>query len=368
MEQRQERQAAAARLDALHEFAAHFAAPSSGVNRTLDAVAAQVLAAFRQACVEALLLKGRALATLLYRAGEQRDYSDVDLLVAPHDLDAAEATLRGLGYENASSAQGIDDIGGVVHADTWIRATPGSNDQAMIDLHRWLPGARAKPGKAWEALAARRTWIEIEGRQAAVLDRAGQAMHLATHAAQHGPGFPKPVDELALALERWPADIWDSAAGLAQEIDATEAFAAGLRLVPEGAVVAARLALASTAELDWTIRHRGGHAGRFTSRRSQTPAGHANAFRSCAAHSCRVGCGSCTSIHGPGRADCVSSRRMEPIWLGRPDGQPARGYSVGARGVRDGRAEARIISNTWTAHQDATGQLLQMQVVGWQSR
>ena len=146
MEQRQERQAAAARLDALHEFAARFAAPSSGVTRTLDAVAAEVLAAFRQAGVEALLLKGRALAILLYRAGEQRGYSHVDLLVAPDDLDAAEATLRGLGYENASSAQGIDDIGGVVHADTWIRATPGSNDQAMIDLHRWLPGARATPG------------------------------------------------------------------------------------------------------------------------------------------------------------------------------------------------------------------------------
>ena len=255
MEQRQEAQAAAAGLDALQEFAARFAARPSGVTRTLDAVAAQVLAAFRQAGVEALLLKGRALATLLYRAGEQRDYSDVDLLVAPHALDAAEATLRGLGYGNASSAQGIDDIGGVVHADTWIRAAPGSWDQPMIDLHRWLPGARATPGKAWEALAARRTWIEIEGRQAAVLDRAGQAMHLATHAAQHGPGFPKHVDELALALERWPADVWDSAARLAQEIDATEAFAAGLRLVPEGAVVAARLALPSTGELDWTIRH-----------------------------------------------------------------------------------------------------------------
>jgi hypothetical protein len=254
MEQRPERQAAAARLDALHGFAARFAASPSGATRTLDTVAAQVLAAFRQAGVDALLLKGRALAILLYRAGEQRDYSDVDLLVAPDDLDAAEATLRGLGYENGSSALGIDDIGGVVHADTW--AMPGSNDQAVIELHRWLPGARATPGEAWEALAARRAWIEIEGRQAAVLDWAGQAMHLATHAAQHGPGFPKHVDELALALERWPADVWDSAALLAQEIDATEAFAVGLRLVPEGAEVAERLALRSTAELDWTIRHR----------------------------------------------------------------------------------------------------------------
>ena len=256
MEQRQEAQAAAARLDALQEFAARFAAGSGVFTRTLDAVAAQVLVAFRQAGVDALLLKGRALATLLYRAGEQRDYSDVDLLVPPHALEAAEATLRGLGYENASSAQGIDDIGGVVHSDTWIRGTPGSWDQPMIDLHRWLPGARATPGKAWEALAARRTWIEIEGLQAAVLDRGGQAMHLATHAAQHGPAFPKHVDELALGLERWPADVWDAAALLAHQIDATEAFAAGLRLVPEGTEVAERLALRSTAELDWTIRHR----------------------------------------------------------------------------------------------------------------
>src|SRR5262245_44061892 len=105
MVSRQEPRGAAARRDVLHEFAARFAAASSGVTPTLDAVAAQVLAAFRQVGVEAVLLKGRGLALLLYRVGEQRDYSDVDLLVAPHDLDAAEATLRGLGYENATSAQ-----------------------------------------------------------------------------------------------------------------------------------------------------------------------------------------------------------------------------------------------------------------------
>jgi hypothetical protein len=126
----------------------------------------------------------------------------------------------------------------------------------LIDLHRWLPGARAAPAAAWEALVARRMWIEIGGRQAAVLDRPGQAMHLATHAAQHGPAFQKHVHELALALERWPGDVWDAARILAEEVDATEAFAAGLRLLPEGEVVAARLGLQSTAELDWTLRHR----------------------------------------------------------------------------------------------------------------
>lgn len=252
MEERQEPQVASA----LRAFGARFAATPTGLTRKLDDAATEVLAAFEEAGVEALLLKGRALTVLLYGAGEQRGYSDVDLLVASHDLAGAEGALRVLGYENAGVAQGIDDIGGVVHAETWIGITPGSTDQLMIDLHRWLPGARATPPTAWTALAARRTWIEIGGRRAPVLDQIGQAMHLAMHAAQHGPALQKHVDELTLALERWPANVWDSAALLAREIDATEAFAAGLRLLPEGAALAARLALPTTAELDWTIRHR----------------------------------------------------------------------------------------------------------------
>ena len=126
----------------------------------------------------------------------------------------------------------------------------------MVDLHRWLAGAEESPAAAWDALVARRTWIEVGGRRAAVLDRAGQAMHLALHAAQHGPAYRRQLGELALALERWPADVWDSAAELAEEIGATPAFAAGLRLLPRGAAEAARLGLPSTAELDWKIRHR----------------------------------------------------------------------------------------------------------------
>jgi hypothetical protein len=43
---------------------------------------------------------------------------------------------------------------------------------------------------------------------------------------------------------------------LAAEIDATRAFAAGLRLVPRGAVEAARLQLPLSVEEDWSIRNR----------------------------------------------------------------------------------------------------------------
>ena len=152
---------------------------------------------------------------------------------------------------NADSVTGVDDVGGVVHAHSWIR-----DNRTTIDLHHWLAGAEAPAAAAWEALSARRTSIEVGGHRAAVLDRGGQALHLALHAAQHGPSSEKQLGELALALERWPGEVWDAAARLAAEVRATRTFAAGLRLLPRGAAEAQRLALPSTDELDWTIRHR----------------------------------------------------------------------------------------------------------------
>lgn len=248
------RTAGGTRLDALRSFAGRVAGRDPESTAAVDAAAVEVLDAFDSIGLESLLLKGRGIAALLYEPGEHRPYSDTDLLVAPAQAPAAEGTLRRLGYASGEAVRGIDDVAGVVPGEAWVRAT--ASGYSEIDLHRWLPGAVADPAVAWAALITRRTWIEISGRQAAVLDSGGQAMHLAMHASQHGPTFTKQLDELALALERWPSDVWDSAAVLAQEIGATQAFAAGLRLLPEGAAEAKRLGLPPTAELDWTIRHR----------------------------------------------------------------------------------------------------------------
>jgi len=126
----------------------------------------------------------------------------------------------------------------------------------MVDLHHWLSGAGAPAGEAWDALIAHRTSIEVAGHHTTVLDRPGQAMHLALHAAQHGAFSERQQYELELALDRWSPDVWDAAAGLAADIGATQAFAAGLRLLPRGTAEAARLQLPSTDEEDWTIRNR----------------------------------------------------------------------------------------------------------------
>jgi hypothetical protein len=215
---------------------------------------AEVLTALEAAAVDVLLLKGPALAALLYPAGEHRSYSDIDLMVAPGDRDVTERVLTDLTFGNADSETGVDDVGHVVHAHTWHRADP--DGYTMVDLHHWLSGAEAPAAQAWEHLLAHRTWIDVAGRRAAVLDREGQAMHLALHASQHAAFAERLLYELDLALRRWPHEVWDAAADLAAAIDATRAFAAGLRLVPRGAAEAVRLQLPSTDEEDWAIKNR----------------------------------------------------------------------------------------------------------------
>jgi hypothetical protein len=222
--------------------------------RRLDRVALQVLDAFAAADVDALLLKGPVLARILYMADEHRAYSDVDLLVSPFDRQAAGRALTGLGYTNVPEGLGIENVAGAVPAETW--AGHGESEGVVIDLHSQMPSSKAHPEAAWESLSRRRTSIELAGRRVPTLDNEGLAMHLAIHVAQHGTGYRKPVEDLERGLERWPLEVWRRAASLAGELGATEAFAAGLRLVPRGAALAQDLRLPATDELLWTIAHR----------------------------------------------------------------------------------------------------------------
>lgn len=241
--------------DALYEFVLRHAGAEHDTSE-LDAAAAVVLDELAEAGAEALLLKGPALRALLYGGSQHRSYSDIDLLIAPLQLDLAREVLARLGYTSADEVQGVDHIGGNVHAETWIATNTDSVWKPMIDLHWTLFGARAAPEVVWRALWGRSTEIELHGRRAAVPDRAGLALHLALHAAQHGPGFDKHLGELSLALARWPHEVWGSAATLAEDIGALVPFAAGLRLVSQGEVVASDLGLPSSAEAEWTIEHR----------------------------------------------------------------------------------------------------------------
>lgn len=222
----------------------------------LDAAAVEVIDAFRAAGLKPLLLKGAALAQTLYGPEEYRGYGDVDLLVARQALAASRQALTAIGYTNAEPP-GIDDVAGILYSETWVRVPEGSTGRPlMVDLHWRLAGCEAPADVTWRVMWTRRAWIEIDGHRVAVPARDGLALHVATHAAQHGPENGKVLADLARGIERWNGEVWRSAARLAEQLDGTPAFAAGLRLLPAGAELARTLGLPPTDTLEWAIRNR----------------------------------------------------------------------------------------------------------------
>src|SRR4051794_41072328 len=247
----------ARRTRLLDEFVARLAPCAPKETERLERAAAAVFRALDSAGVDALLLRGPALEQALYRPGEWRSYVDVDVLVAPADRAAARRTLSQLGYFDAHEPLGIDDVGGVVHAEAWLAGAGADYQGTLVELHLWLPGATADPRDAWDALSGSRGWAEVDGLRVPCLDHPGLAICLALHVAQHGPTYGKGLGELVLGLERWPSDVWKAAAELAARTGAAGAFAAGLRLVPEGVDRARVLGLPATERADWEIRNAG---------------------------------------------------------------------------------------------------------------
>jgi hypothetical protein len=240
-----------ARLRALTNFVARTGDPS--LMADVDAVAAEVMTSFNGAGIPFLMLKGPALASLLYHPGEQRRYMDVDLLVAPATVERASRILADLGFENIVAVQGVDDSLGAVPAETWQR----ERHLLGVDLHARLPGCAAAPERAWPRLYGGRQVITVAGMETPVLGQAGLALHLAIHAAQHGTDDLKAMGDLERGIERWPLADWQAAAELAAQVGATGTLAAGLRLTAAGKALAAALSLPDARELAWEIENRG---------------------------------------------------------------------------------------------------------------
>src|SRR3954452_1614110 len=134
----------------LESFVAELPIPSAGGSPGLERFAAELLEAFAAAGVDVLLLKGAALARLLYEPGERRGYVDVDLLVRPDHLERAASVLKGVGYRNSTELHGIDYVDGAAPSDTWV--PPAGAAPYDVDVHRWLPGTQAPPQTAWDTL------------------------------------------------------------------------------------------------------------------------------------------------------------------------------------------------------------------------
>jgi len=219
-------------------------------NLQIDRMIAEVFDAFAAASIEAILLKGPAIAGWLYAEGEIRAYGDGDFLVQRGQWEAASTVLRKLGFQ--------EDIARLEHPNLesfasypWGRETEGAGMQS-IDMHATLAGIVADFQRVWSVLSSGTAEILIAGRRVPILGEPARTMHIALHAAHHHEG--KPMRDLERALERLDDGLWSQAAAVAEALDATAAFATGLRLTPAGDELARRLRVHEARSVAATLK------------------------------------------------------------------------------------------------------------------
>lgn len=216
-------------------------------NLIVDRITAEVVAKFAAAGVRPILLKGPSVARWLYDDAP-RMYADTDLLVSPNAAELAEAILGYLDFEPPLPESSAERPWRV---HDWRR----NRDGAFIDLHRTIPGARADPALVWSALSRDTDRMEIGGVAVETLSLPARALHAAIHAAQPGADMAKPLEDLNRALDKAPLHAWEDAATIAEEIEAADALAGGLELLPAGREVLRHIGLSGTPTIETSLAH-----------------------------------------------------------------------------------------------------------------
>src|SRR6476646_7268850 len=174
----------------------------------LEALAAEVVTALREAGKRSLLLRGATTVHWLYDDCA-RLYSDVDILVDPIGLEDCERVLASMGFER-SAIERVFREGRPAHASTWTRGS------ATIDLHRTLVGLGVSAEDAWPVLYANNEPWQLGRAEVNALNVSARSLVLALHMAQHGPGFGNTKEDLQRAVDRVPEPSWIVAADLAR--------------------------------------------------------------------------------------------------------------------------------------------------------
>jgi hypothetical protein len=189
----------------------------------------RILAAFAQAQLPVIVLKGAALARTLYPDPALRPMGDLDLLVKPGDVAACLQIAHGLGYTepDPEAAAGLNQR--LLHH---VHLRQGKN--LVLELHWQLLGGEA----VQYATQADWFWGQVlpltgtaEAGNAQQLTPLASLIYLSAHAVlQHGTGK---------ALLIWFYDLDLLIRRSAQDISASELWAAASALGLQGALFAA---------------------------------------------------------------------------------------------------------------------------------
>lgn len=163
--------------------------------------------------VDLLHIKGSAVDPSLRPSGYSG--SDVDVLVRPDHVPALDAAMRRHGWRLYSTFEWGSPFG---HAQTYAHDAWG-----YIDIHRFFPGIRIEPDRAFERFWTDRHEVELAGIACSVPSITAQAVLLVLNAARSTKGAKPDVRA-----------VWDEASperrsemeALVGDLDAPVAFAA----------------------------------------------------------------------------------------------------------------------------------------------
>jgi hypothetical protein len=198
----------------------------------------RTVVALRDAGVDCLLLKGVSHELWLYPTEGRPASRDVDLLIEPSQVSAAQTVMERLGM--------IQHLrpGPPVEGEH-LRFLPPPGSGLPVELHTTFHFLTAPPEQCWSVLSADRDWIEVGGIRIEVPAVPARTLLLALHVTAHGRVGTWAIADLRRALAVLSLGDWRKAAELARQLGASDAFAAGLRVLPAGAGTAHDLGLAS---------------------------------------------------------------------------------------------------------------------------
>lgn len=162
--------------------------------------------------VELLHIKGAAVDASLRPSGYPG--SDVDVLVRPHHVAVLHQAMRQHGWRLYSTFENGSPFG---HAQTYLHDAWG-----YLDIHRFFPGIRLEPERAFEVLWRDHHDVEIAGVVCRVPSVPGQAVLLVLNAPRASSLHRDDVSVWADATDERRAEMAELVARLRAEV----AFAA----------------------------------------------------------------------------------------------------------------------------------------------
>lgn len=190
-----------------------------------------ITAALRGASVRALLIKGAGLAYTVYDDPRLRPGDDVDVLIAPVDLDAADAALTASGFDR----QLEPDAALASFQRHYVRGGQGEVERC-VDLHWRVSNRHVFAGAVeFEQAWASSMPIDVPGPGARTLGLVDAVMLACVHRVGHHPGHQDllwiwDIHLLALALT---ADEWEELQHRAVTRGMAAVVANGLRVAHE---------------------------------------------------------------------------------------------------------------------------------------